>query len=367
MRTLIHYAGMSRRFGSCVAFAGLLFVAQPVCAETGAAAWLRYERIGDAAIRTRYDAIAGPIAALGNSPVIATARDELGRGLASMLDRPLTATDRISDARIVLGTVEAVGRALQRVTIPALTQPGAFWVGELGLGAATGRTIVIVGKDDRGVLYGAFALLRRIAMHEPIEGLSDHQEPAAPVRWTNEWDNLDGSIERGYAGPSIFFERDGVATDLTRAREYARLLASVGVNGCAVNNVNADPRVITHDFVAQLARLAAAFRPWGVSLAVSIDFGSPMKIGRLDTFDPRDPRVAAFWKDRADDIYRAIPDFGGFVLKADAEGRLGPSALRTHARRRRERRGPGAGAARRHRLLSRICLQPPHGLAQCQK
>ena len=219
---------MSRRFGSCLAFAGLLFVAQPVRAETGAAAWLRYERIGDAAIRTRYDAIAGPIAAIGNSPVIATARDELGRGLASMLDRPLTATDRISDARIVLGTVEAVGRALQRVTIPALTQPGAFWVGELGLGAATSRTIVIVGKDDRGVLYGAFALLRRIAMHEPIEGLSDHQEPAAPVRWTNEWDNLDGSIERGYAGPSIFFERDGVATDLTRAREYARLLASVG-------------------------------------------------------------------------------------------------------------------------------------------
>jgi alpha-glucuronidase len=323
---------MSRRLRWCGALAGLLLSVRPLGAETGAAGWLRYQRISDPAIRDRYDALAGPIAALGNSPVIATARDELGRGLASMLDRPPTAANRISDARIVLGTVETVGRMLQRVTIPALTQPGAFWVGELSLRATTGRTVVIVGKDDRGVLYGAFALLRRIAMHEPIEGMGDHQEPAAPVRWTNEWDNLDGSIERGYAGPSIFFERDSVVTDLTRAGEYARLLASVGVNGCAVNNVNANPRVITHDFVAQLARLAAAFRPWGVSLAVSIDFSSPMKIGGLDTFDPRDPRVAAFWRDRVDDIYHAIPDFGGFVLKADSEGRLGPSAYgRTHA------------------------------------
>jgi alpha-glucuronidase len=323
---------MPRRLRWCGALAGLLLSVRPLGAETGAAGWLRYQRISDPAIRGRYDALAGPITALGNSPVIATARDELGRGLASMLDRPPTATNRISDARIVLGTVETVGRMLQRVTIPALTQPGAFWVGELSLGGTTSRTVVIVGNDDRGVLYGAFALLRRIAMHEPIEGLGDHQEPAAPVRWTNEWDNLDGSIERGYAGPSIFFERDSVATDLTRAGEYARLLASVGVNGCAVNNVNANARVIAHDFVAQLARLAAAFRPWGVSLAVSIDFSSPMKIGGLDTFDPRDPRVAEFWKDRVDDIYRAIPDFGGFVLKADSEGRLGPSAYgRTHA------------------------------------
>src|SRR5580765_356498 len=323
---------MPRRLRWCAVLAGLLIAVRPLGAETGAAGWLRYQRLSDPAIRARYDPFAGPIAALGTSPVIATARDELGRGFASMLDRSLTATDHIPDARIVLGTVETVGRALPRLTIPALTQPGAYWVAALKPGATMSPGVVIVGKDDRGVLYGAFSLLRRIAMHEPIEGLSDHQEPAAPIRWTNEWDNLDGSIERGYAGPSIFFERDGVATDLTRAGEYARLLASVGINGCAVNNVNANPRAITHDFVPQLARIARAFRPWGVSLAVSIDFSSPMKIGGLDTFDPRDPRVAAFWKDRVADIYRAIPDFGGFVLKADSEGRLGPSAYgRTHA------------------------------------
>jgi alpha-glucuronidase len=317
---------MSRRLMWGWTLVGLLLSGGRLDAETGAAGWLRYERIGDPAIRARYDLLAGPITALGDSPVLLTARDEFARGVQSMLDRRLAVAAGTGEPRIVFGTIDGMRRVLPRALLPDLREANAFWIG------AVGRTIFVAGRDDRGVLYGTFALLRRIAMHEPIEGLSDHQEPAAPVRWTNEWNNLDGSIERGYAGPSIFFERDDVAADLTRAGEYARLLASVGVNGCAVNNVNANPRAITHDFVPKLARLADAFRPWGVSLAVSIDFSSPMKIGGLDTFDPLDPRVAAFWKDRVDEIYRAIPDFGGFVLKADSEGRLGPSAYgRTHA------------------------------------
>lgn len=317
---------MSRRLIGCAAFVGVLLAAGPLQAETGAAAWLRYERIDDVAVRVRYNAIAGPILVLGDSPVLATARDELVRGVQSMLDRRLAVAGRTGDGRLVLGTVDDVRRALPLLATPQLRTPGAFWLG------ATARTIVVAGRDDRGVLYGTFALLRRIAMHEPIDGLGDRQEPAASLRWTNEWDNLDGSIERGYAGPSIFFEHDDVAADLTRVREYARLLASIGINGCAVNNVNANPRAITHDFVMQLSKIADAFRPWGVSLAASIDFSSPMKIGGLDTFDPLDSRVAAFWKERVDDIYHAIPDFGGFVLKADSEGRLGPSAYgRTHA------------------------------------
>jgi alpha-glucuronidase len=324
---------------ACSALLLLAIATSPLRAETGAAAWLRYERIADAAVRARYDAIAGPILSLNDSPIASTARDELASGLASMLGRSFvapsfSAAGRLSEARIVLGTVETVRRALPRVTIPELRRPGAFWLATTPTPkrGATERTVVIAGRDDRGVLYGVFSLLRRIAMHEPIDGIDDHQEPGAGVRWTNEWDNLDGSIERGYAGPSIFFERDAVAADLTRVREYGRLLASIGINGCAVNNVNANARAISHDFVPQLARLADAFRPWGVSLAVSIDFSSPMKIGGLGTFDPLDPRVAAFWRDRVEDIYRAVPDFGGFVLKADSEGRLGPSAYgRTHA------------------------------------
>ena len=162
--------------------------------------------------------------------------------------------------------------------------------------------------------------------------MDERQNPYAPVRWVNQWDNLDGTIERGYAGGSIFFEHDAVVEDLGRARDFGRLMASVAINGCAINNVNANPRIIGRTFLPQLARVAEAFRPWGVRLFVSIDFASPKTLGGLDTFDPRDPRVAVWWNKTTADIYRAIPDFGGFVLKADSEDRFGPSTYRrTHA------------------------------------
>ena len=213
---------------------------------------------------------------------------------------------------------------------PTELGPDGFW---LGTATASGRRLIVVaGRNERGVLYGAFALLHRIALGEDVSSLNERREPSAPVRWINHWDNLDGTIERGYAGRSIFFENGRVLDDLTRVRDYGRLLASVGINGATINNVNANALVITDGFIPQLARVADALRPWGIAMSVSIDFSSPRRIGGLDTFDPLDPRVAAFWKDRVDALYRAIPDLGGFVLKADSEGRLGPSAYnRTHA------------------------------------
>src|SRR5581483_7491539 len=118
----------------------------------------------------------------------------------------------------------------------------------------------------------------------------------------------------------------------SRVSEYGRLLASLGINGCSITNVNSDPRLLGSDFVPQIARIAAALRPWGVQIGLSVDFGSPKTVGGLDTFDPADARVAAWWKAKADELYRAIPDLGGFVLKADSEGRVGPSTYgRTHA------------------------------------
>ena len=147
----------------------------------------------------------------------------------------------------------------------------------------------------------------------------------APVRWVNQWDNLDGSIERGYGGRSIFFENRKVRADLTRAAEYARLLASVGINGCNVNNVNADLHVLDPDFIPQLARIAAVFRPYGVQLGVAVNVSMPKQVGGLDTFDPVDPKVADWWRKKFDEVYRQIPDFGGVVVKADSEGQAGPS------------------------------------------
>lgn len=187
------------------------------------------------------------------------------------------------------------------------------------------KYLLIIGGNDRGILYGVFTLLARVAEEKDLSELDDLENPAAPIRWASEWDNLDGSIERGYAGRSIFFENGNVRADLTRMREYARLLASIGINACAINNVNADPRVLSADFLPQLVRVADVLRPWGVKLALSVDLSSPVAVGKLGTFDPLDPQVAAWWRTTVDQIYVAIPDFAGFVVKADSEGRSGPS------------------------------------------
>jgi alpha-glucuronidase len=322
-----------RRFLSAALAIWPVLSAAPARAETGIDAWLRYQRIADPAVRASYAQLPDTLVSIGDALVVRTARDEIVRGVGSMLDRRLIPASRIPDgaAAIVLGTAGDLRQVLPEAGVPSDLRDDGFWIGAVRRGGSQ-PSIVVAGATRRGVLYGAFALLRRLALHQPLTAQAERDEPAAPLRWVNEWDNLDGSIERGYAGRSIFFAGERVVADLTRASEYARLLASVGINGCAVNNVNANVRVITDAFVPDLVRLAAAFRPWGVALAVAIDFSSPQRIGGLDTFDPLDERVAAFWKGRVDALYRAIPDLAGFVLKADSEGRLGPSAYgRTHA------------------------------------
>lgn len=186
------------------------------------------------------------------------------------------------------------------------------------------RRMIVAGADARGALYGAFTLLAQLGQARTIS-LKQMQTPADAVRWVNQWDNLDGSIERGYAGRSIFFDGGHVRSDLTRAGDYARLLASVGINGCTINNVNASPQMLTPEMIADVARIADAFRPWGVRMSMSIDFSSPQAVGGLATFDPLDPAVAAWWAKTVDAIYEKIPDFAGFVVKADSEGKPGPS------------------------------------------
>jgi alpha-glucuronidase len=241
-----------------------------------------------------------------------------------------SATGAPTKDAIVLGTIA------QLQTIDASLRPAhelsndGYWLKRVRVGKH--RCFIVAGATERGVLYGVFALLGKIGRGENIALLDDLQQPFAPLRWVNQWDNLDGVIERGYGGASIFFANGKVRDDLTRAGQYARLLASIGINGCAVNNVNADPHVLDNAFIAQLSRIADQFRPWGVRLAISVDLGSPKALGELNTFDPIDPRVQEWWKNRAESIYKLIPDFGGFVMKADSEGQPGPSTYhRTHA------------------------------------
>jgi alpha-glucuronidase len=288
-------------------------------AETGADAWLRYSFLP-----TTVSSLPNRVAVIGSSGVVRTAASELLRALNINKDGNQVPTGDIPHAdAFVLGTWKNIYPHFPELKIAHVPSGDGFWLKTVRHKKA--KYWLIVGASDRGVLYGMFSLLSRIAQQQDVSTLDDSQSPSAPIRWVSQWDNLDGSIERGYAGRSVFFDNGQVRADLTRVGDYARILASVGINGCAINNVNADPRILSADFLPQLVRIADAFRPWGVKLAVSVDMSSPMAVGGLKTFDPLDPDVAAWWKKTTDAIYERIPDFGGFVVKADSEGRSGPS------------------------------------------
>jgi alpha-glucuronidase len=316
-----------RRFGSvaiCSVLLASVAALAPACArgETGAEAWLRYARLSTDAAR-HYETLPGAVVTLGDSAVLSSAQSELVRGVRGMLSRTLREEKELpQESVILLGTFSELKAIAPGLEARELSPDGFLLTAQKIRGV---DCLVVASPTGRGVLYGVFALLSKVARGESLAALNETQEPAAPIRWVDDWDNLDGRIERGYAGPSIFFENGAVRADLTRAGEYARLLASIGINGCAINNVNANPRVLEDDFLPQIARVADVFRPWGVQLSIAVDVSSPKVIGGLETFDPLDPQVQQWWEKKFDQIYRLIPDFAGVVVKADSEGRLGPA------------------------------------------
>jgi alpha-glucuronidase len=300
------------------------FAALPIRAQDeNDQAWLRYAPPPHADLRAEYAQMPGAVVSLDSSEVAISAREEMLRGVRSMLQRSLRVETTIPDYDAwILGTSDELQRAFSGYQAPAIGPEGFA----LATYSANGHTYWLIdGADLRGILYGAFHLLLGMGEGRTFASMQGLDSPAAPIRWTNEWDNLDGTIERGYGGRSIFFDDGGVRSDLTRAGDYARLLASLGINGCTVNNVNADPRFLQPTMIRQLARIADAFRPWGVRLSLAVNLSSPQMIGGLDTFNPNDPKVAAWWRTKVEKIYAAIPDFGGFVVKADSEGEPGPS------------------------------------------
>ena len=182
-------------------------------------------------------------------------------------------------------------------------------------------TTVSAGTE-RGLLYGAFALLR---------GETGYQAPFFKYRILNHWDNLDGSIERGYAGESIFWN-DDLTFDSRRLEYYAMANASIGINGVVLNNVNASPKMLSRAYLQKVKEIADILRPWGIRVYLSVNFASPMALGKLKTADPLDAKVRNWWKEKTKEVYQLIPDFGGFLVKANSEGQPGPFDYgRSHA------------------------------------
>ena len=187
--------------------------------------------------------------------------------------------------------------------------------------------LTITARHDIGLLYGAYEALRLQATDMPIK--DEKQEPKFKLRLLNHWDNLDGSIERGYAGESIF---EWFKLDEQLIRDYARANASIGINGSVLNNVNASPKMLTKPYLKEVKKIADILRPYGIRVFLSINFATPMALGQTTTADPKDASVRKWWKGKAKEIYKLIPDFGGFLVKANSEGQPGPGDYhRTHA------------------------------------
>ena len=193
----------------------------------------------------------------------------------------------------------------------------------------------IEATTEKGVLYGVYELLRRQQTGKAIT--NEIENPSYQIRILNHWDNPDGSVERGYAGNSIFWRKGADSLTVTENdkqlwQQYARTNASIGINASILNNVNASPLIITPAYLNRVKAIADVLRPYGVKIYLSVKFSSPSLLGKLKTSDPLNPEVIKWWKDKAKEIYNYIPDFGGFLVKASSEGQPGPQDYgRTHA------------------------------------
>jgi alpha-glucuronidase len=254
-----------------------------------------------------------------------------------------TPTIRIAEAELIGGARGLTSSALvrqpriDRDSAVLLTETGPQTLGPEGylirseiIGGR--RAIRISANSDIGLLYGVFRLLRQVQTGGRLDHLDISSRPKLALRLLDHWDNLDGSVERGYAGRSLW-DWGALPGRLDPLyAQYARADASVGINGAVLNNVNADARSLTEPYLEKAAALAKVFRPYGVRVYLSARFSAPIELDHLKTADPLDPDVQAWWKAKADEIYRLIPDFGGFLVKANSEGQPGPQDYgRTHA------------------------------------
>nr|WP_058195455.1 alpha-glucuronidase family glycosyl hydrolase [Xanthomonas translucens] len=298
-------------------------------AEDGYDLWLRYQPLAEAQAAP-WRAAATELVAGADTPMQRAARDELRRGLGGLLGAapPLAASAERAGA-IVLGTPATPAIARLRLDTRGLGEEGYL----IRSVVVDGRPLTaIVGGGERGVLYAAFRFLRLLQTGQAPAPLALRDAPRVKLRVLDHWDNLDGVVERGYAGASLWGWQKLPDYIDPRYTDYARANASVGINGAVLNNVNAEAVSLTAAYLDKTAALAAALRPYGIRVYLSARFSAPIEIGGLRSADPLDPAVQRWWRVKADEIYARIPDFGGFLVKANSEGQPGPQDYRrSHA------------------------------------
>lgn len=311
----------------CLTFAHLSLMG-----EDGYRLWLRYDRIEDPQKLSTYHQSIQAWTVVGNTPTIDVIKNELRMGLDGLLGKSIPQLAAITtDGMLAVGKASSpefaefdLGRRVKNI--------GAEGFIILTMTNRGKKVIVITGNTDVGVLYGTFHFLRLLQTNQDISRLSVESSPKIQHRILNHWDNLDRTVERGYAGFSIWDWHKLPDYIDQRYYDYARANASIGINGAVLTNVNANALALRPDYLEKFAALAKVFRPYGIKIYLTARFSAPIELGGLKTADPIDENVQQWWRDKAAEIYRLIPDFGGFLVKANSEGQPGPQNYkRTHA------------------------------------
>jgi alpha-glucuronidase len=294
--------------------------------EDGYNLWMRYKPIENKSLLVSYRLLLKQVSVKGNSPTIQVLKEELMRASTGMLQQPIHFTATLNAGGLMIGP-----------GIASLSTTDKKTIGEEGFTICTKNTggktqTVINANTDIGLLYGVFHLLRLLQTQQSLEHVNIVSAPRIKLRLLNHWDNLNRTVERGYAGFSIWNWHTLPGYIDQRYIDYARANASIGINGTVLTNVNANATFLTRPYLEKVKALADVFRPYGIKVYLTARFSAPIEIGGLKTADPLNADVREWWKNKIDEIYSLVPDFGGFTVKANSEGQPGPQDYnRTHA------------------------------------
>jgi len=301
------------------------FLVNSLKAESGYRLWMRYDLIQNPILLKQYKSSITEFIAEGNSETLSVAKKELLNGMKGLLGKELQVVKSVNgDGSIIIGTPsnsKIIASLKLDTRLKELGDEG-FLIFSVIINQK--KCTIITANKDIGILYGVFHLLKLIQSEQNITKLSFSSSPKIQHRILDHWDNLNRIVERGYAGISIWDWHRLPGYIDQRYIDYARANASIGINGTVLNNVNANALILTEEYLPKIQALANVLRPYGIKVYLSARFSAPIEIGGLKTADPLDPAVIAWWKTKVNEIYQYIPDFGGFLVKANSEGQPGP-------------------------------------------
>lgn len=317
----------------------LVFVSNILLAEDGYRLWLRYDKIDDPSLLQQYrNQIKSICFNHFDKPSLTfeIAKKELIRGLQGMLDKKISEGKCYSSYQLIIykrtsTIIQHVGLGPENLGNEGFSILSVKRIYEKD-GGGPSNLIAITADTDIGILYGVFHFLRLLQTHQKITNLNIISIPKLKIRMLDHWDNLNRTVERGYAGFSIWDWHKLPDYIDKRYVDYARANASIGINGTVLTNVNANAVILTKPYLEKVKALADLFRPYGIKVYLTARFSAPIEIGKLKTADPINDSVQLWWKEKAKEIYSIIPDFGGFLVKANSEGQPGPQDYkRNHA------------------------------------